>query len=117
QEGVGGVDDDQVVDSEEGYQFVAGVYEVVARVNAERIVAGGVAFGVAGEEFEDGVPTADVAPAEIGGGDAVDIPLRSGFLQDGEIDGDVFAERECLRELLLKVAHSETRQGGQDRGG
>src|SRR5579885_819521 len=93
---VGSIDDDQVLDAEQGDELFAGI-DVVSRTRLNQgIGAGCVALRVALVELVNGVPASDVVPADVAGGDACDV--RSS-LKNGIIDRDVFATGKNLFEL------------------
>lgn len=100
EEGVGSVDDDEVLDAEQGDEFTGGIDVAAGGILKEGIGAGGIAGGIVLLEFVDGAPGADIIPAEFRGGDADDGFF---FFEDGVVDGDVLAEGEDAGELGVEI--------------
>ena len=86
EEGVFSLDDDEVIDSEEGDTDVLAVVEddVVLGFNLGDFVVGLVAVTLGREILRDGDPGADVIPVEGG----LDVEDAGGILHEGVVDGD-----------------------------
>src|SRR5277367_7124919 len=68
EDGVVGFDQDHIVDAEGGDEFFRGPEKISGGVFGEGGAGGKVGTGL-GEHLVDGVPGADVAPADVGGDD------------------------------------------------
>lgn len=86
EEGVFGLDDDEVIDAEEGDVGVFAIVEddVVLGVDLGDGGVGGVLAALLGEVFGDGDPRADVIPVECG----FEVENAFGFFHEGVVDGD-----------------------------
>ena len=101
QQSVGGVDDDQIANAHRRDELVRAPEEVARGVERKEAARRNVFAWLCGEQFVDGGPGADVAPADGGGKDedrAAAAVARGGF-EDGIVDGDVF-------ELRIDAAQS-----------
>ena len=86
EEGVFGLDDDEVIDAEEGDVGVFAIVEddVVFGVDLGDGGIGGVLDALLGEVFGDGDPGADVIPIEGG----LEVEDAFGFFHEGVVDGN-----------------------------
>ncbi len=107
EEGVGGVDDDQILDAQHRHEFAWRVHVVARALGEDRFAAAGVAFGIVLMKIVDGIPGADVVPAEFGGRDAEDAGL---FFEYGVVDRDVFAEGENAAKFGEEFRAQEGRE-------
>ena len=91
EEGVGGLDDDEIVDAEEGDgAWLVGEDEIIGGFDG---VEGGIRLisrGIGIEVFGDGGPASDIIPIETG----FDDEDAFGFFHDRVIDGDFWEGRE-----------------------
>src|SRR5690606_15894655 len=85
EEGVWCVDDDEVVYADGGHEAVVAADETVLAVVQHGGAFDPVAFSIRCVEFADGVPRADVAPADGAGYDGCAV----GFFHQGVVEGDV----------------------------
>jgi len=86
EEGVVSLDDDEVIDAEEGDAGVFAIVEddVVLGFDFGDLVVGLVSVALGVEVFGDGDPGADVVPIEGG----LDVEDAGGFFHEGVVDGD-----------------------------
>ena len=103
EEGVFGLDDDEVIDSEEGdTAFGAGVEDdVVLGVDLGEVDVAAIFFADGFEVFRDGNPGSDVIPIE----GCFDVEDAARFFHEGVVDGDRGEACEFLSD------------GGEDIGG
>ncbi len=113
EERIWGIDDDKVVDADQGDGFL-GIDVVAGGVLDDEVAGGSIALGVLPGDFVDRFPTADIVPADVVEGDTGN---AVGLLDDGVIDGDVFAERVNGGEAGGELAAGDGGQAGKQRGG
>src|SRR5579883_2207782 len=92
EERVGSIDDNQILDPEEGDELAIRVDINAGGVMNQRIAAQGIAVRVAPVELINGVPASDVVPADVAGGENHDALVRGSGLENGIVDRNVFAE-------------------------
>lgn len=83
EEGVWGIDDDQVLYAQHGDEFARRVNVVACAFVEDRFATAGVAIGIVLLEIVDGIPGTDVVPAKFRSGDGEDAWL---LFEDGIID-------------------------------
>ncbi len=96
QQGVGRVDDEQVLGAERDHRAVGCVDVGVLRERGEALALDAVAVGVGGREFGHGVPAADIAPG-AGVGHHGHLGM---VLHDGIVDALRAAGREGAGQRL-----------------
>jgi len=103
EDGVIGLDDDEVIDAEEGDfgAFSCVEDDVVLGVDFGEVGVGAVLLALGLEVFCDGDPGADVVPVKGG----LDVEDAGGFFHEGVVDGDGGEVGELLGD------------GGEDVGG
>lgn len=69
EDGVGGFDEDKIANSDGSDEFFWTPEIISTGVEGEGWAGGNVCCGMGGEQFENGVPGADIAPADFCGDD------------------------------------------------
>ena len=92
EEGVWSFDDDEAFDAYCGDEFAGAVKEIAGSVESVASTGKDVFAGLFGQEFINGVPGADIAPADFSGDDEDlwRIGLLRGAFEDGVVHGNVF---------------------------
>src|SRR5579859_2118531 len=92
EERVGGFDDNEIIDADGGDEFRRAVEQIAGGVERVAFASENIFAGFFGEQFVDGGPGADVAPADFSGDDENlrRAGLLRGVFQDGVIHGNIF---------------------------
>src|ERR1039457_2956352 len=65
EEGVRGIDHDQIPDADQSHYFAVGVHEVVVGVQRDRFQSDGIPLRVVSQKLVNGVPATHVVPAKV----------------------------------------------------